>query len=157
MEKCSRFSPQMVHGLSITACADFRGTARRQADGTQPAACAETIAQVVTRHRHHIVGRKADYAVVRTDIAALKRVSTTGELGFEVENLSASRALSHYSFSARVMRADDVVDRFKTQPQAQVATRCLVLRKNLYTLFNTMRPKEGGRPVAADPCWRVFT
>ncbi|MBP0581065.1 hypothetical protein J8I29_17195 [Labrys sp. LIt4] len=78
---------------------------------------AETITQVVTRLLHHIVGREVDYSVVRTDIAALKLVSAASELLFEVESLSASRALSHYAFSARVKREGEVVVSFETELQ----------------------------------------
>jgi len=70
---------------------------------------AETVAQVVSRLLHHIVGKEVDYSVVRTDIAALKLIPASVPLTFVAECLSASRTLSHYVFSARVLRGDEIV------------------------------------------------
>ncbi|WP_342238922.1 hypothetical protein [Inquilinus sp. OTU3971] len=76
---------------------------------------AETITQVVARLLHHIIGRETEYSVVRTDIAALRLVSAAEALSFQVECRSASRILSHYAFSARVMRREDVVVTMDTE------------------------------------------
>ncbi|KGM33975.1 hypothetical protein [Inquilinus limosus] len=76
---------------------------------------AETIAQVVSRLLHHILGKETDYSVVRTDIAALKLVSAATPLSFLVDCLSASRTLSHYVFSARVMWGEEIVATLDTE------------------------------------------
>jgi hypothetical protein len=76
---------------------------------------AETISQVTSRLLHHILGRETDYSVVRTDIVALRLVPAATPLSFHVDCLSASRALSHYVFSARVMRGEEVVATLDTE------------------------------------------
>ncbi|WP_155888709.1 hypothetical protein [Inquilinus limosus] len=76
---------------------------------------AETIAQAVARLLHHILGREAEYSVVRTDIAALRLVPAATPLSFHVDCLSASRTLSHYVFSARVMWGEEVVATLDTE------------------------------------------
>ncbi|MFE0758318.1 hypothetical protein ACFW16_30440 [Inquilinus sp. NPDC058860] len=76
---------------------------------------AETIAQVVSRLLHNILGRETDYSVIRTDIAALKLVPAAAPLSFHVDCLSASRTLSHYVFSARVMQGEEIAATLDTE------------------------------------------
>ena len=98
-------------GLSPTRCAGHFP----QFPAWPVAIMAETAAQVTARLLHHIVGKEVRYSVLRVELSALKLVSASQPLEFQVNCLSASRALSHYTFSAQAMQGSEVAFKMKTE------------------------------------------